>query len=288
MERMIGDVRVGRVEENAGPSFLPEILYPDWVPEKLEEHRHWLVPRCFHERTGRLMMSLHSWVIRTAHHTILVDTCVGNHKTRSRSMWNDLDLPFLQRMRDAGVPPESVDYVLCTHLHTDHVGWNTQLKDGRWVPTFANAKYLFSKTDYDYWGRKNREEPALDGAYNDSVLPIIEAGRAVMIDGDHAIDDGFRIAPAPGHTPGHVTLRVESKGASALFTGDIMHHPLQAHEPDWNSRFCEFPDDARPTRRRILESVADTDTLMLPAHFPAPHCGHVRSHGDKFRYVHAD
>src|SRR5690606_24645238 len=143
-------------------------------------------------------------------------------------------------------------------------------------PTFPNAKYLFSKTDYDYWGERNRSEPALDGAYSDSVLPIVEHGRAVMVEGEHAIDDRMTISPAPGHTPGHVTMRLESKGDSALFTGDIMHHPIQVYEPHWNSRFCEFPEDAARTRRRVLESLCDTPTLMLPAHFPAPHCGHVK------------
>ncbi len=288
--RMIGDVTVGRVEENAGPSFKPHALFPSWTEAALEKHRSWLVPRCYDERSGRFVMSLHSWIIRTGRHTILVDTCVGNDKERSRPTWNRLSTPWLDRLRDAGVHPEEVDFVLCTHLHTDHVGWNTRLENGRWVPTFPNAKYLFSKTDYEYWGEKNRSGPALDNAYNDSVLPVVEAGRAVLVaDGDgHTIDERFEIAPAPGHTPGHVTLKLVSKGESALFTGDIMHHPIQVHEPDWNSRFCEWPDEAAKTRRRVLESIADTATLMLPAHFAAPHCGYVRSDGDSFRFAFAD
>ena len=286
--RRIGEVAISRVEENAGPSFKPHALFPDWTEAALEKHRHWLVPRCYDERSGRFLMSLHSWIVRTDRHTILVDTCVGNDKTRSRAMWNRLSTPWLDRLRAAGVQPEEVDFVLCTHLHTDHVGWNTRLSNGRWVPTFPNAKYLFSKTDYDYWGEKNREAPALDNAYNDSVLPVVEAGRAVMIDGGHAIDDRFLIEPAPGHTPGHVTMRLTSQGESALFTGDIMHHPLQVFEPHWNSHFCEWPEEAAKTRRRVLESLADTPTLMLPAHFAAPHCGHVHRDGDGFRFAFAD
>ncbi len=285
--RMIGDVKIDRVTENAGPSFLPDKLFPDWTPEALEKHRHWLVPGAFDERSGRLIMSLHSWVVHTGRHTILIDTCVGNHKTRSRRMWHDLNTPFLDRLADAGVQPEAVDYVLCTHLHTDHVGWNTRLADGRWRPTFPNARYLIGRTDYDDRLRQ-MDDPAgvrpLDGAFEDSVLPIVEAGQALMIEDGYRIDNTMVIEAAPGHTPGHVTMTLISHGAEALFTGDIMHHPLQVYEPYWNSAFCELPSRAATTRREVLERLADRPVMMMPAHFPDPCSGHVHSAGDGFRF----
>ena len=289
---VIGDVTIDRVEENAGPSFLPGQLYPDWTPEALERHRHWMVPRAFHERSGRLVMSLHSWILRTGRHTVIIDTCVGNCKARSRKMWNNLDIPFLERLAAQGVRPEEVDYVLCTHLHTDHVGWNTRLEDGRWVPTFPNAKYLIGRLDYDYWTQRMEvrpEESPIDGAFEDSVLPIVEAGQAVMVGDGYRVDDTLLIEAAPGHTPGHVTVSLTSGGREALFVGDIMHHPIQVHEPHWNSAFCEWPDHAAVTRRHVLERLADRPTLMLPAHFPDPCCGYVLGGaGGGFRFAFAD
>ncbi len=290
-ERAVGEVVIRRVEENAGPSFLPGQLYPDWTPAHLEKHRDWMVPRAFHEPSGRLSMSLHSWLLRTPRHTILIDSCVGNCKTRSRKMWNGLDTPWLDRLKAAGATPEEVDYVLCTHLHTDHVGWNTRLEDGRWVPTFPNAKYLIGKLDYRYWTQRaelSGGEDPLDGAFADSVLPVVEAGQAVMVEDGYRIDESMLIEAAPGHTPGHVTMQLLSAGEEALFVGDIVHHPIQVFEPHWNSAFCEWPEHAAVTRRRVLERVADRPALLMPAHFPAPSCGHVLSAGDGFRFRFAD
>ena len=177
--------------------------------------------------------------------------------------------------------------MLCTHLHVDHVGWNTMEVNGRFVPTFPNARYLFSRADFDYYDAENKanpDRPAQHGAFNDGVLPIVEAGMADMIDGEHAIDDNLLIRPAPGHTPGSVTLEARSKGEQGLFTGDILHHPLQVWHPEWNSRFCVDPPGAAVSRRHVLEHCAEHRALMLPAHFARPHCGYVHHEGEAFRF----
>ena len=200
--------------------------------------------------------------------------------------FHHLDTPFLERLRSAGVTPEEVDIVLCTHLHADHIGWNTLLRDGRWVPTFPNAKYLFSRTEDAFWDpRRNpasSEDPQRNVAYRDSVLPVIESGQAVLLDGGHAIDERMQIEPAPGHTPGHVILKLSEKGERALFCGDVMHHPLQVYAPHWNTRFCELPDEARATRRRVLEHCAEHRALLFPTHFGAPHVAAIHASAGGF------
>ena len=285
--RMIGDISVTRVEEILGPGFLPTQLCPDFQPEALQRHRNWLVPNHYHEKSGRLIGSVHSWVLRTGRHTILVDTCVGNDKTRHGfPSWTNRQGPFLERLAEAGVAPEAVDFVLCTHLHVDHVGWNTRLVDGRWVPTFPNAKYLFARREYDHWQQIERQtgDRVDDGSFDDSVLPVVEAGQALLVESDRGIEDGLFLAPAPGHTPGHITLNLVSRDRKALFTGDIMHHPIQVYYPDWSSGFCTDPVQSRKTRRDVLEFCADQGALMLPAHFGAPHAGRVRRHGTAFAF----
>ncbi|HUN52544.1 MAG TPA: MBL fold metallo-hydrolase [Candidatus Sulfotelmatobacter sp.] len=281
--RHLGDASITRVEDIAGPSFKPGDIYRDFDPAIIEECRDWLVPGHFFEKLGRLNMSVHSWVVRTGRHTVVIDTCIGNHKSRPDApFWNNREGPFLDNLRAAGVAPESVDYVMCTHLHVDHVGWNTRLENGRWVPTFPKAKYLFSRKEYAYYEQENRKAPVNDGSFTDSVLPIMEAGRAVMIDDGHELDDCMLVKLAPGHTPGHITVRLASKGEEALFTGDIMHHPLQVYRPQWNSAFCVDQAGSRASRRQVLEHCAEHRSLMLPAHFAAPHGGRVSRRGERF------
>ena len=287
MARRIGEASVVRVDEMRGPSFKATTLFPDFRQEVFDEHAHWLVPNYFDPGKGTVVMSLHSWVIRTPRHTILVDTCVGNDKDRlPAERWHRQNNPYLERLRAAGIRPEEVDVVLCTHLHPDHVGWNTKLEDGRWAPTFPNARYLFSRTEYEHFQglARNTEDSNMDRlCFNDSVLPVVEAGRAELVEGAHAIDDGLLIEPAPGHTPGHVTLKLESADSAAIFTGDILHHPIQVYQPGWNSRFCALPEAARATRRRVLDYCVERHALLMPAHFGAPHAGHVESAGETYR-----
>jgi len=284
----IGAANVTRVEEQIGfASFAPEQYFPGFDRELLRRHISWLVPDHYSPAHDRLVTSIHSWLIRTPRHTILLDCCAGNHKERPGfARFHRLDTPYLARMAAAGASPEDIDIVLCTHLHADHVGWNTMLRDGRWVPTFPKAKYLFSRTENEI-GNPDRNpaaaaDPQRNNAYHDSVLPVIESGQAVLIDGVHAIDDTMLVEPAPGHTPGHVVLKLADRDQRALFCGDAMHHPLQVYAPHWNSRFCELPEEARVTRRRLLEHCAEDNALLFPIHFGAPHVAAIARAGDAF------
>jgi glyoxylase-like metal-dependent hydrolase (beta-lactamase superfamily II) len=285
----IGTVRVTRVEEQLGfASVPPEKFFVGFEREVLERHLAWLVPDHYSPEHNRLISSVHSWLIRTPRHTILLDCCAGNHKERPGfARFHQLDTPYLARLRAAGVEPEEIDIVLCTHLHSDHVGWNTMLRDGRWVPTFPNARYLFSRTENDYGDpRRNPAadaDPQRSNAYRDSVLPVIETGQAVLLDGAHAIDDTMLVEPAPGHTVGHVVLKLVDQGERALFSGDAIHHPLQVYVPNWNSCFCEIPDEARATRHRLLGDCAEHGALLFPIHFGAPHVATIAREGDAFK-----
>jgi glyoxylase-like metal-dependent hydrolase (beta-lactamase superfamily II) len=284
-----GGVTVDRVVETEGPSFHLGFIFPDAADAAIAGESDWLLPHFLDPASGRLLMSLHSYVIRTRHHTILVDTCVGNHKDRpSTPAWHRRDTGWLDDLRAMGVPPESVDFVLCTHLHVDHVGWNTRLEDGRWVPTFPNARYLFHRDEYAHW--ETNEMPHVgsgttEGSFEDSVLPVVGAGLADFVEGDHGIEDGLYLEASPGHTPGHVCLHLEGGGERALFTGDMMHHPVQTAYPEWNSRYCHDPALSRATRQRYVERYADTATRILAAHFPQPVAGRIVSNGARCKFA---
>lgn len=290
-KQILGNIQVTRVVEMEGPSFAPVALLPDATPGAMEdvvaEHNDWLHPTYVDPASGMLIMSSHSFVLRTPQHTILVDTCVGNDKSRpGHDRWHMRNGRFLERLRRAGVRPEDVDFILCTHLHADHVGWNTRLVDGRWVPTFPNAKYIFARREYEYWEMETMrapQEPVNIGSFEDSVLPVIAAGQAVLVDSDHQIEDGIWLEPAPGHTPGNVIVNVVSGDGRALLSGDVIHHPVQLARPEWSSRFCQAPDESRQTRRTLIERLAETDTIILAAHFPAPTAGRIVCAREAFR-----
>ena len=284
----IGRVSVTRVTEQAGPGFTPDVLYPDWDPAVLDTHRNLLVPHCFSKAEGKFIASIHTWVVRTRHYTILIDSCAGNGKHRpGLPRFHQLDLPFLQRLAEAGVQPEQVDFVLCTHLHADHCGWNTRLLDGRWVPTFPNAKYVFSRAEHEHWSKFDVAAGFNAGVYQDSVLPVVEAGHAVIVDSDHALDDGFLLHPTPGHSPGHVAVRLLDDGREGLFTGDIMHQPVQVVRPEWNSCFCPDAGAARASRRWALGHAAESRATVFTAHFAQSSAGHVSRTGDRFGWTFA-
>lgn len=275
-----GAFEVLRVKETLGAAFAPAHLLPDLPAEAIERHIDWLAPNYYHAVKKCFVMGTHSWLLRTPHHTILVDTCIGNHKPRPNSPgFNKLEQPYLERLGQAGLAPGDIDLVLCTHLHVDHVGWNTQLRDGRWVPTFPNAKVLCSKAELASAEAKAKGGGDEDDreVWKDSILPVLEAGRLQTLEGMHAIEDGLTIEPTPGHTPGHVVLHAQSAGERMLFAGDLCHHPLQVYYPQVNSRFCEDAAGARSTRRRILEACAESGALFAPAHWGPPHAARIQA-----------
>lgn len=287
-QRKIGNATVARVLEVNLPDFdplgfFPETTEADWAP-----YLDWLKPRAMDPASGNLYFPMQSYIVRTAHHTILIDGCVGNDKDRPhRPNWHmKSDTTYLDALAAQKLRPEDIDYVMCTHMHVDHVGWNTRLVDGRWVPTFPNARYLFSRKEYDYWAELHRDTPLPHIA--DSVLPIVEAGRATMVTSDHALDDEVWLEPTPGHTPDHYAVRLASAGADAVFSGDLMHAPIQCRHPEWRARPDYDPAEARATRRAFLERYCDTDVLVCTMHFPLPSAGHVVPHGDAFDFRYDD
>jgi glyoxylase-like metal-dependent hydrolase (beta-lactamase superfamily II) len=275
----VGAVRITQVVESKGAS-PPSFFFPDVTPEDVQRHA-WLRPHFAH-RDGRLFASIHAFVVESEGRRIVVDTCVGNDKERELAMWNRLQGPFLEKLAAAGHPPDSVDVVLCTHLHIDHVGWNTRLVDGRWVPTFPNARYLFGRIELEHWLASAGDEDRRIMA--DSVRPVLDAGLADPVEPDHAVTAEVRLEPTPGHTPGHVSVRIRSQGREAVITGDVMHHPVQCAEPRWQSHFDVDPGAARATRRRFLEQQADRDVLVLGTHFAAPTAGHVVRAGTAWEF----
>lgn len=283
----LGDFSITKIVESCGPAMPLDVLLPASEPEAVAAHHHWLEPGFIDPESGLLILSFHSYLIRTPRHTILVDTCVGNDKERPDFPdMHRLQTGYLDKLIRTGINPEQVDFVMCTHMHPDHVGWNTRLRDGRWVPTFPNAKYLFSRVEMDTWKRHAQESenaPAGDplggilrDCFNDSVLPVVEAGQSVLVDDGYEIEDGIQVEAAPGHTPGNVVINLASNNTSAVLSGDVLHHPLQLPYADWSSCFCSDPQLAAETRKELLDRIANTDILLMPAHFPEPTWGRVR------------
>ncbi|HEV8616075.1 MAG TPA: MBL fold metallo-hydrolase [Methylomirabilota bacterium] len=279
----IGDASVSRVEEMVDTTFTAAGFFRPFQPEALKPHMKWLAPRYYIPERDALVFSMHAWLVKTGGHTVLIDTCVGNDKERMpRAHWHHLRTPFLERLRAAGAAPEDVDYVMCTHLHADHVGWNTKLENGRWVPTFPNARYLLGRIEYEHWLKNPDPNPIRRAAFLDSALPVVEAGRADLIEDGHEVDGAFTVELAPGHTPGNVHIRLASKGAEAIFAGDTIHHPMQAYEVGWSTVACLDPVAAATARRRLLEACVERNALLLPGHFGEPHGAYVRAAGDAF------
>ncbi len=276
----IGDIEVWRILEINAPFLPPEMLWPDAGPDVakvIEQH----VPGSIDAATGALILPVQGFLLKTPQHIVLVDACVGNDKTNQLPDWHQRsDNRFMSALTAAGVGPEDVDYVLCTHLHTDHVGWNTRMVDGRWVPTFPNAKYLMTAIDENF----TRTTERFAAMYAESVSPVIAAGQAQLIETDFALSDEVWVEPSHGHTPGHLCVRLRSKGAEATVTGDAFHSPMQLQKPDWIFAADADGAQAAATRRAIFESHCETDRLVLPAHFPSPTIGHIVPEGDAFGF----
>lgn len=241
----------------------------------------WMRPH-FMDDEGRLKMSIHALVVETPSRRIVVDTCLGNDKQgRSVPTWNGLQGPFLRDLAAAGFARESIDTVLCTHLHVDHVGWNTMLVGGRWVPTFPNARYLMGRTEFEYW-RSKRDHAEQSSVFDDSVAPVFDAGLVDLVDTDHRVCDEVRLVPTVGHTPGHVSIEITSGGQSALITGDFVHHPCQMAWPAWASTADYDAEQSTRTRREVFGRLAGTPTLVIGTHFAGATAGRVVRDGDAF------
>ena len=280
MKWTIGDVTVAKVielEMTGGSRF----LLPQATPETILPIA-WLRPH-FASPDGKLIMSIHSFVVEAPGRRIIVDTCLGNDKQNRRiPHWNDRHGPFLSDLAAAGFPPDSIDTVLCTHLHVDHVGWNTKLQDGRWVPTFPKAQYLMGRIEYDHWCSV-QDRPDMAHVMADSVTPVMDAGLATLIEYDHQVCDEVSLVPTVGHTPGHVSVMIRSRGEQALITGDFMHHPCQIAHPEWHTTADTDPPQGIATRRAMFERLAGAPVLVIGTHFAGATAGRIVRDGDAYR-----
>jgi glyoxylase-like metal-dependent hydrolase (beta-lactamase superfamily II) len=260
-------------------------MFPTADPAVAHAHLRHLEPFLYDPVSDRLVITYQSFLVRTPRHIILIDTCVGEDKPGRWPVLAFPKEPWLAGLAAAGATFADIDYVFCTHLHVDHVGWNTRLVGGRWVPSFPNAKYIFSRREFEAWKAADAVAlPDMGPHFRDSVLPVVEAGRAVLVDDDFQLDDTVWLTPSPGHSPGHVCVNVQSGGVRAVFTGDMMHHALQCIEPDWSTVFCSDPALAAVSRRLCLDEYAGRDVLVVPTHFPAPTAGRVVGAGAAWRF----
>lgn len=293
----LGDVEITRVVEWSGPVAAAAVILPDSTRQMWQDNRSWLAPDFWRPDDDSWPAHVQTWIVRSEGRTILIDTGVGNDRQRPQvPQFERLHTDFLGRLAAAGVQAGEVDIVVNTHIHYDHVGWNTQLRDGQWVPTFPHARYLIPRPDNQYYdpATARRSRPPRDEqervrwqasglVFDDSVAPVHRAGQAVLWDDSYRIDGNLTVEAAPGHTPGSSVVRLRSGSDRAVFVGDILHTPLQIAEPDCNSCFCDDQVQAAATRRRVLGRAADLGELVVPAHFAGPGAAEVRRDGDRFR-----
>lgn len=264
----IGDVKVTRLVEHAMTLRVDGFFHVDDI-SKLEAHKPWLKPH-FLDENDRMILSFHALIVESQGKRIMVDTCLGNDRELPMRL-GVLDTPFLQHLEEIA-PREAFDYVLCTHLHFDHVGWNTYRDGDKWLPTFPNAQYLFADKEYEHWQATKEEDPVVKLG----VEPIIDAGLHKLVPTDYALTDEVRLVPTHGHTPGHVSVIIESKGARAFITGDMTHHPVQIAEPHWASKADGDAEAATKTRRQFIEACGGDGTLVIGTHYSGPSAGHIR------------
>lgn len=275
----IGDVEVWRILEIHAPFMMPEELFPNAGPDVRAITQN-LVPGSIDAASGRLILPIQGFLLKTPSHNILVDSCVGNNKTMPDDPnWHQRsDGRFMAALTAAGVSADEVDYVLCTHLHTDHIGWNTRLEDGRWVPTFPNARYLMPSDD------EKDQRTRHSTAYVESVLPIVEAGQVELVEGGHMLCDHVTLIPTPGHTQGHVSVLVKSGDRGAIITGDALHSSVQCWYPDWHFKYDTDAELAVKSRRGLLEQCSETRCIVLGSHFSLPSLGYVKAGKNAFRW----
>jgi glyoxylase-like metal-dependent hydrolase (beta-lactamase superfamily II) len=280
----VGDVTIHRIIEQEQPFFEVHTFFPTLGKERYEENRSWMEPRYVDPTTGKLILCIQSHLVVTPHHKILIDTCVGNHKERpTRAFWHKMDRPDWERgLKATGYGVDDIDFVMCTHMHTDHIGWNTRLDNGRWVPTFPRARYLFGRKELDFWiSQPNRAEIG-GGSLVDSVIPIVEAKVCDLVDDGHDLGKGLTLALLPGHTPGQLGLDVVRGRDRAYFVGDAIHSPLQVVYPDLSTGFDTDKQQARETRRKFLEACAGDGRWLVPCHFRGAVAHRIRRAGGGF------
>jgi len=289
---VIGDATVTRISEITPFETGPEALFTDWTPGMTEDGEPWFTSGSMNRQSGNMLLSIHLWVIKTSRHTILIDTGVGNGKSRPLApRFNNLQTPVLERLAAAGASPEQVDYVFLTHLHVDHVGWNTCLERGRWTPTFPRAKYVFTKSGQAFYSdpASYAEPDKLKYAvYQDSVLPVLDAGQAELVEPDgREFLEGIALHPVDGHCVGQMAVSFTSRGQEALFVGDAAHHPLQVLYPEMNSVWCVRPEQARASRLWSLDYAAARRAVYFGGHFPGTSAGLVTRENGRYawRYV---
>jgi len=284
------DITIHPVVEQQGTFFDALEFFPTLSQELLGENRSWMEPIFLDPTSGKLVMCVQSFVVKTRHHTILIDSCVGNHKPRpTRPFWNMMNSDrFENSLAAAGIGVADIDFVMCTHLHVDHVGWNTRLENGRWVPTFPKARYVMADRELAYWTQKEKDDPAGAPWITDSVLPIVAAGRAQVVKSDFALEESLQFVPTPGHTIDHYAVLVGRPGDDVLITGDMIHSPLQGKYPELGMRADYDSKQAGATRRKIFDRFCDASTRMCVTHFPEAHSvGRVRRWDDGYRFVDA-
>lgn len=284
----VGDVRITRIHEYSGPTHDPRFLLPDMTPEQLAAQRDWMAPDHWVPAMNKLVLTVQLWLVHAGDQIIVVDTGVGNGKPREgMARMNRLNTLVLEWLEAAGAPADKVTHVVNTHLHMDHVGWNTRWLDNRWTPTFPNARYYLPKDDFLFCMEgKNKEQPldVFGAAIEDSVKPLAAEAMIELIGPGDEIAGCMVVEDASGHSPGQVAFRVHSRGEQALFCGDVFHNPMQIVYPDLNSGYCIWADKARQTRRAMLEDLAQSGALLLPVHFGQPYAGYVRREQGGYRF----
>lgn len=280
----IGDATVTSLVEYVGPTHIPEATFPAFDRAALTAQEPDLPPGAWYPEISRFTIAIQIWILKRGSEVILIDTGVGNRKVRPPARMHMLNTLVPQWLAAAGAGPDAVTHVLMTHLHSDHIGWNTTLDGDRWVPTFPKARYLVPRADYAYFKDVNDSGKASDTSFSDSLVPIFEAGLADFVDKTNDLPGGLEPVEAFGHTPGQMNYWLRSGGDTGVFSADVFHHPVQILNPTWNTAFCILPDQAIATRAKLLADAAASNALIMSCHFPTPHTGYVRKAGDSYRF----